>query len=397
MKRWGALGLVVGVLAFGAGCSRDGLRPGEARLTFTGQVLLGEAGKALQAVTGERRIHDGDRVKVVAGEARIATASGVVYELRRTDFLLSSSPTLTAGELLVQSPKREVRVRSAGSEVLVRGAARLSRSLALTAGVYEGRAVLRSGGRDFALPALRQAAVPAIGVLPTAATPVAYDDGDTWDRRFLGAAMAFGRELEARSRAFGPNVARGEGRTPGFYRLLLPELEEETGFTASLLTPSRPPGETLVGATLAVSGESGSFAERWRGIFGFRDEGAPWGLVALDQGVSDAADPVLRRLDTAIGRAPLRFSGGTTALGPTTATTAAPAGGGSSGGGGGGGGGGSRPTTTTTQPGPTTTQPGPGPTTPTTQPPVTVPPPVTGTPVEPLVEPVVDTLNGLLP
>ena len=396
MKRWLALGLVVGVVAGGAACSRDGLRPGEARLTFTGRVLLGEDGKALKPVAGDRRIHDGDRVKVVAGEARIATASGVVYELRESDFGLAPSPTLTMGELLVQSPRREVRVQAAGSEVLVRGAARLSRSLALTAGVYEGRAVLRSGGRDFTVRALRQAAVPAIGVLPTAATPVAYDDDDAWDRRFLGAAMAFGRELEARSRAFGPNVAPGEGRTPGFYRLLLPELEDETGFTAALLTPSRPPGETLVGATLAVSGRSGSFAERWRGVFGFRDEGAPWGLVALDQGVSDAADPVLRRLDSAIGRAPLRFSGGTAALGPaTTPTTTSGAGGGSSGGGGGGGGGQRPTTTTTTQPGPTTptTQPGPTSTTTTT----TLPPVTTDTPADPLVEPVVDTLNGLLP
>jgi hypothetical protein len=395
MKRWIALGLVVGVLAAGAGCSRDGLRPGEARLTFSGRVLLGEDGKALKPVTGDRRIHDGDRVKVVAGEARIATASGVVYELRETDFRLAPAPTLAMGELLVQSPRREVRVRAAGSEVLVRGTARLARSLALTAGVYEGRAVLRSGGRDFTLPALRQAAVPAIGVLPTAAAPVAYDDGDAWDRRFLGAAMAFGRELEARSRAFTPNVPRGEGRTPGFYRLLLPELERESGFTASMLTPSRPPGETLVGATLAVSGESGAFAERWRRVFGFRDEGAPWGLVALDQGVSDAADPVLRRLDTAIGRAPLQFAVGAGTGGPTTATAAAPSGSGSSGGGSGGGGGARPSTTTTTSPGPTTstTQPGPPSTTSTT----TVPPVTTTTPVDLIVQPVVDTLNGLLP
>ncbi|HEX2040459.1 MAG TPA: hypothetical protein VHF47_12090 [Acidimicrobiales bacterium] len=403
MKRVLALAVVCAVLVLGAGCSRDRLQPGEARLTFSGEVLLGERGKALKPVTEARRIHFGDRVKVVRGTAQIVTADGPVYELRESDFRLASSPTLSSGEVLVRSVPSRVRLQAAGSEVLVRGVARVERSLAVSTAVYQGSVVLESGGREFTVAALRQAAVPAIGVLPTAAAPVAYDADDEWDRRFLGAAMAFGRELEARSRAFGPNVVGDEGRTPGFYRVLLPELEREGAFDGALLTPGRPAGETLVGATLAVSSRKASFAERWRSVFGFRDEGAAWGLVALDQGVSSAPEPVLDRLDAAIGRAPLRFSSSTAvALGPqgpavpTSTGTGSGSGTGSTGtgstgsGAGGGSGGGSPTTTSTTQP-PTTT--------PTTQPPRVVEPPDLGPgePVtQPILDPVIDTLDGLL-
>lgn len=406
MKRVLALVLVCAVSALGAGCSRDRLQPGEARLTFSGEVLLGEGGKALKRVTDGRRIHFGDRVKVVTGKAQIATAGGPIYELRKADFRLAPSPTLENGEVLVRSGTGRVRVKAAGSQVLVRGVARVERSLAVSAGVYQGGVVLESGGRELTLAALRQAAVPAIGVLPTSATPIAYDSDDEWDRRFLGAAMAFGRELEARSRAFGPNVAADEGRTPGFYRVLLPDLELEGAFEGSLLTPGRPAGETLVGATLALSGKKASFAERWRSVFGFRDEGAAWGLVALDQGVASAPEPVLRRLDAAIGRAPLRFASSAAAAPASSASssTSSPTGGGGAGSGagsgarggdGGGGRGGGSSTTTTTPTTPTTQPP---PTTSTTQPPL-IRPPDTG-PVEPItapiLDPVIDTINGLL-
>lgn len=397
MKRAVSIVVALGLVALGAaGCSKSKLRVDEARLVVDGRVLLTQRGKSPRPVEKATTIHYGDRVKLVTGTARIATGDGTTYELRcgrigcaeATDFRLASDPTLEGGDLLVTAGKAPVLVHTAGSEVEVTGAARVSRSLAVSAASYRGDVVLRSGGRPFTVRALRQAAVPAIGVLPTSATPLAYDDADEWDRRFLGAAMAFGRELEARGRAFGPNVRAGEGRTAGFYEQLLPELAREPAFDTSLLTVGRPPGETLVGATIAVASRTASFVERWRSLFGFRDEGAAWGLVALDQAVSDGPS-LVSRLDTAIGRAPLRFSGptvlaagGDTATATTTTTTSAPT----------RGGGGSTttrpPSTTTTTTGNTTTS-----TTSTTQLRQVLPP----TPADPLVAPVVDTIGGLLP
>lgn len=386
MRRPLAIGLVVGLLAVGAaGCSRDKLRPGEARLDVDGRALVTEQGKSPTAVGGSRRLHYGDRVKLEQGTAKVVSGDGRTYDLRCdgdacTEIELSATPTLVSGDLLVATDRGPVMVRTAGSEVEVAGAARVSRSLAVSAAAYRGNVVLRSGGPAFTVPALRQASIPAIGVLPTGAVPVAYDDNDEWDRRYLGSAIAFGRELEARSRAFGPNVRAGEGRTPGFYKQLMPALDQEASFDASLLDAARPAGETLVGAVITVSGKQASFGERWRSVFRFRDEGAAWGLVALDQAVADALG-LVRELDLAIGRAPLRFSGPALVAAPgpsTTPTTLRP--------------GGSRGSTTSTTRSPrgttTTTQPD-GPDGP-------VPPVTTDTPGDPLVAPVVDTLNGLL-
>jgi hypothetical protein len=402
MRRFLALGLVVGVFAVGAaGCNRDRLRPDEARLTLSGRALVSEDGGPLKPVDGARRIHVGDRVKMTTGSARVESADGRTYELRcdgeacaeGSDFEWSARPTLLNGEVLVSTQRKPVVIEAAGSEVEVTGLARVSRSLAVSAAAYRGDVVLRSGGRPFTVPALRQAAVPALGVLPTTASPVAYDEGDEWDRRVLGAAIAFGRELEARSQAFGANLRAGEGRTVGFYKMVVLALDAEPAFGPAMVDGARKPGETLVGAVIAAKSKKASFAQRWREVFAFRDEGAAWGLVAMDQGVSEGTQ-LVSELDAAMGRAPLQFSGPATLAAPVLS-------------GGPASGTGTAPTTRPTTPGTsttTTTRPPTGGTT-TTQPPDDddgpLPTPTTATPADPvlvpLVEPVVNTLNGLLP
>ncbi|HEX9968704.1 MAG TPA: hypothetical protein VGB03_01090 [Acidimicrobiales bacterium] len=401
MRRVLALGVVVGVFAVGAaGCSRDRLRADEARLTLSGRALVSQQGGPLKPVDADRRLRAGDRVKLVAGSARVEAGDGTTYELRcggdacgeGSDFEWGSEPTLLNGEVLVAAARKPVVLEAAGSEVEVTGMARVSRSLAVSAAAYKGEVVLRSGGRPFTLPALRQAAIPALGVLPTTAAPVAYDESDEWDRRVLGVAIAFGRELEARSQAFGANLRTGEGRTAGFYKLVVPALDAEPAFDASLVDGRRGRGETLVGAVIASKSKKAPFAQRWREVFAFRDEGAAWGLVALDQGVSEGAQ-LVSELDAAIGRAPLQFSGpSSAAAAPTGPSTPPPTGGPATRS--------TTPSTSTT----TTTRPPTGGTTTTTPPPTgegPLPSPTTGSPVDPvlvpLVDPVVDTLNGLLP
>ena len=88
---------------------------------------------------------------------------------------------------------------------------------------------------------------------------------------------------------------------------MLPGLDEEPAFDEELLTQigDRSPGETLIGAAITDLGDSGSFAQRWTSVFGFRDEGAEWGLVALDQDVSGS--PLVGAIEQAIGLSPLSF------------------------------------------------------------------------------------------
>jgi hypothetical protein len=211
-----------------------------------------------------------------------------------------------------------------------------------------------------------------VGLPPETPHPLVYDPADPWDRRFLSDAIELGQRLEALSAGYTSNLSKGEGRTVAFYQEVLPALKGEAAFTADLLQPPRSPGETLIGAAIAELGRRGSFLERWQSVFAFRDEGAVWGLVALDQGVDRT--PLLRAVSSAvqdsplaIGPPPTRGETPPSTVGPLTTTP-------NRGGG---------PTTTTTKP----------PTTPTTQ-----PPPDDGGNglLNPILDPVTSLLSGVL-
>ena len=233
-----------------------------------------------------------------------------------------------------------------------------------------------------------------------------FSASDPWDQRYLGDAIDLGDELQARSQGFTAQLASGEGHTAGFYRQLLPALENQPAFSQSLLQPDAAPGETLVGASIAVQGKNGSFLDRWRSVFGFHDQGARWGLVALDQHVTRG--PLLSEVDDALGR---RSVGTTSAAGAPGATPPSPlgappssgtspaegpsggggggtgTGGGGTGGGGGGGGGSTPPTTAAPGPALPPLLPQPGPTPPTTAP---------SNPIEGIIQGVGNVAGGLL-
>jgi len=282
------------------------------------------------------------------------------------------------------------------------GVTRLTRTLGLTVKAYISTASLVAPGRPaLAVRAPRQASVTDRDLLPQSALPLAYDDTDPWDHRYLASADALGRQLTADVRGFDAQLTPSQGHTPGFYKLLLPRLNGQAGFDAvfskvqgSATTPGQPgvatPGNFLVGSAVALEGKMGTFAERWLSEFAFAGEGANWGLVAYDQGVTNT--PVLSdEVLVAIGKAPLIF---TLPLPQRTLQLGLQANAG----------------TTTTAPGTTTPSPLKKRTTPpTSSPPPTTPPPsgplpqvpVTGiSPVDklldPLLNPLVDTLNNLL-
>jgi len=348
-------------------------------------------------------------VKVLSGQVGLELQSGPRLELRRgSEVRVDGRPALLDGDLLVASSgERPLTVQAGGSLVTVAGSARLSRDLAVSAASYRGGLRIQSAGRSLKVPALRQADIPSLGVVPPEPEPLDYDPRDEWDRRFLGDAIELGDELEAKSEGFTSSLRSTEGQTPGYFRLLVPALENEPSFGPPLLTERRPPGETLVGATIVVAGGKGSFVARWREVFAFRDQGAAWGLVALEQNVRDSGG-LVRSLDAAIGRAVFAFAPVTTSRSPGTvppptsaantgAGTGSAAGGGAAGGTAGtggpggakpapGGGSGSPPTTLPAPPLPTLP---PSPTDPR-------PPPTTPPPTAPL-KPLVDTITGLLP
>ncbi len=302
--------VAVAILALGAGCSGNQMKAGEAVVDIEpgSRVLIGERGQGLKLAEGRRTVHLGAQVKVLEGAASIDLGDGGRVDVRSgSEVELNAPLSLVAEDLLVTSGNKPLKVAVGGSEVTVDGVARLTRDLAVSAASYRGALTIRSAARSLRVPALRQSDVPSLGVLPAEAEPLRYDTGDAWDRRFLSQAMDLGEQLEARSRGFTNQLRAGSGSTPGFYRILLPELENEPAFGAELIPEDAVPGDTLIGAAITVSGRIGTFAERWADVFTFRNAGAAWGLVALDQQVNDA-DALVHTVDLAIGSQPVAFA-----------------------------------------------------------------------------------------
>lgn len=373
---FGALALAIVVPA---GCSDDEPGEGEARLEVEGRAVVERDGDEHEVVDGGTNVGPGDRVEVTDGVATMAMRGGSRLELRsgRGDagdsvLLMGEVPVLEAGDLLVSSPA-STDVESAGTTLTIEeGSAQVTRAHGVAVAAYEGTVNLDSAGQERTVPALRQMLVPRLGRPPQAPRPLAYDEDDPWDRRFLGAAIDVGDRLDALATGYTRNLRDGEGRTPGFFRLVLPGLDDEPDFGAELIRLDRPPGETLIGAAITDLGKRGDFVERWESVFRFRDEGAHWGLVALDQDVSGT--PLLGAIEQAVSSSPLAF------VEPprrSPAITTPPS------------------TPPSTEPGPTTTT---EPPPPSTEPPAPTDPPVLEPlePFTPSLEPVVDPLQEVV-
>jgi hypothetical protein len=384
-----ALLLFAGIVAVAARTGSSG-GVGDARLSTSGRALVTAINGQRRTVTGRVALHRGETVEAVEGAMTVELPDGSTVEGRPG--FKSSDPTrvrvaqpveLLAGDLLVTATSG-TDIDSDGNRVHLDSsvdrpsAARVSRSLAVDTAVFRGSATLDSAGQTRVIPALRALEVSALGRPPTSASPLKVDEvqTDPWDRRFLGEAIDVGHTLANYSTVYTQTLGAGNGATVGAYKTVLSALANEAEFTPALLTESpHDSGETFIGAAIASLSRRGSFAARWRATFAFRDAGANWGFVALDQGV--ATDPLLSAIQDALNATQFQFA--LAAQGPQTATTTSPTTGGG-------------PTTTPTTPpgGPTTTTP-----TPTTPPTTTIVPP-TGSPlVDGIVQNVNDLLGGL--
>jgi hypothetical protein len=311
MKRWLALAVLLLVGLVSVSCSRPSAKTA-GRLTVQGRAEVAATDGSLKQVTRSRTLKAGEQVRVLDGTAMLSLGSGRQLELRKGSVVrlaVQPSPSgqpesrgeLVSGDALVVATGDAATLVAAENTIQVTGVARVSRDLAVVVGVYQGAAGVESAGRAVSVPALRQVTVPAPG-LPSRATPITFSATDAWDQRYLGDAIDLGNQLASKSVGFSGQVGASPATDAGFFRQILPGLAGEP-FDATLLTAARPPGETLVGAAITVLGTKGQFPDRWASVFSFHEElGAPWGLVALDQGVPRA--PLLAEIDAAIGRVP---------------------------------------------------------------------------------------------
>jgi hypothetical protein len=303
------------VVALGAGvlgaCSDDDAdrtAAGVAVRDVAGAVEVRRVGDARWSPTGETTIHPGDRLRVrdrddERGRAVLRLAGDGSLELRAGSVVALSELPILRGDGLVIAGDAPLSVGTIGAvfKIASGSTAKLRADLALGAGSYKGSVTVASAGRSMTVPRFRQIDLAAPGLLPSAPAPFAMNAADEWDRRFLGDAIDLGRDLDQRSAGFTAQSRGAVTADAAEFRRILPGLAGEAAFDDRLLRSGPPAaGERLVGATIALHGDEGRFTDRWHEAMAFRGEGADWGLVALDQGVT--AEPVLDDLEVAFGR-----------------------------------------------------------------------------------------------
>ncbi len=311
----------------------DGIS-GAGRLVTDGRASITRADGSTYQATGPTTVHDGDVAEAVEGTMTLQLPGGATIEGRPAS-TRAEATKLRAGpvvEVLRGSralpAAKATSIVAADNHITVQppsngtSATRIGRSLAVTIGGYRGTVHLDSAGQRRTVPALRRMEVAALGRPPTDPKPLALDHPDAWDLRYLGDAIDLGATLQSLSDAYSPTRRSDEGRD-AHAAAILPGLEGLAGFGDALVTtaPARPRGELLVGAAIVALGRTGDAAQRWASTFAFRDAGAAWGLVALDQRVAGA--PLLDAVKGAIDHTAFEFAAGTTpaAAGPAPAPT----------------------------------------------------------------------------
>jgi hypothetical protein len=313
MKPWLLRGVLVAAAFVAAGCGRGNPRGPEGTVTPHGSVQLTRGAVVGVPLHGPTPLHAGDEVTVTNGSADVALPSGGSVSLRSgSTATFDGGPRLDTGDLLVSSGRRAVTVQESTGSVVVNGASRLRRDLALTVGSYAGQAQVSTAGRSLVVPAYRQTTVAAVGLLPDHPVPLVLDSSDGWDRQELGAAIDLSDALDQASQGFNGSVPDGIATNSVVLRHALVPLASVTAFNDQLIKSTTPPlsdglspGELLVGAGIAVSGRDGTFESRWAQVFAFREQGAAWGLVALDQKADSGL--LLSLLGQGLNRAQLIF------------------------------------------------------------------------------------------
>ncbi|MEW6471900.1 MAG: hypothetical protein AB1679_06495 [Actinomycetota bacterium] len=295
--------LIAGLVVAGIDTvDRNKVEPGTARLEPNGLVEIAIAGTPFVRASHGRTLRANDQVRVIDGRAVLELSNKSKVELRAGSALTvkgADSPTalsLDDGDLLVESGRGDtVAIDGGTATIAVAGDAKLRRGVSLAAGVYEGTARLARNEEGLTIPQYRQAAVVGTGILPPAAGPLTLSVADEWDRRMAGSVMALDEQLTLITQAFEAEAPPDAG--PDLYKVWIPKVAA-LPITPELLQ-GRAVGENLIGLTL-VALDKGDFNSRVAAIFGFRGEGASWGLVAADRAINP--NPVIKDLEFALGR-----------------------------------------------------------------------------------------------
>jgi hypothetical protein len=266
------------------------VKEGTARLEPTGVVEVSIGGAPFVRASHGRTLGANDAVRVLDGRAVLELPDSSKVELRNGSVVtvrgaVSPELALDEGDLLVETGRGDtVNIDGGTSLVSVAGSSKLRRGVSLAAGVYEGTVRFHRNDAGLTVPQYRQAAVVGTGILPERPVPLNLSASDEWDRRLMGTVLALDEQLTLFAQAF--EAAVPPAPAPEFYKEAAPKVAS-LPVTVEMLT-GRAPGENLIGLTM-VSLDEGPFFERFSRVFGFRSQGASWGLVAADRALNSSA------------------------------------------------------------------------------------------------------------
>ncbi|CAN5903488.1 hypothetical protein BH23ACT2_BH23ACT2_30720 [soil metagenome] len=287
--------------------------PGEALVEVDGSAFVWRTDGATEVVIDRTRLGPGDRIEVRTGRAELELADEVRYralsadsERAATHLEMARAPRLRAGALLVDHPVAGTLRSGAGEVRLSPGSiARVTRTTAVSVGVYRGRAALGSAGASQDLTALRSSDIVGGGEF-TERRPLDYDADDEWDRQYLAPAIALDREL--RPLVAGIQAGRLDATVLADRLRSVVNAPPSASGLATVLEERNDALDAAIGVAVAGTATEGSFARRWAQAIGFHDAGASWGLVAMDLGADP--DAIIDALSRAVERTPAQLPEG---------------------------------------------------------------------------------------
>jgi hypothetical protein len=287
------MGALLGVLALAlTACSGDAVAPGEARVLSGGTLEVAVDDGWAPAEIGET-IPEGARVRTGTAESRLELRSGEVWLAPSSMVVITKERVdVIRGDVLLAAAG-DLAARWGDLEAQGEGVYRLTPGVAPVVKVYDGSIDLARHGEERTIGGLRQLSL-APSRLPLRPTPLAYDRADPWDRLLLPRAVAFDAEVERLARG----IDRQHGTRPreaAFYETFAavdPETIPLLATTSRIRTGDGrfgPPSDALVTLFVAEAvaarngGDVGGAAQE---VADLRGQGARWGVVALERGIS---------------------------------------------------------------------------------------------------------------
>jgi hypothetical protein len=267
------LGVVAAGVAVATTQSAAPIAPGTARVIPGDAAVTVHRGTPVAAA--DALLRAGDTLTVERGVAGLRTTLGTIYATAGSLVAVTSgAPRITRGDALVNGKDMVVGMRAGAATI--NGIARVRQGLTLEVDVYRGGAVVRTATETLGIPRLRRAVVSGNGATLVTIAPLVINAADKWDRKFLGTAIELDAALNARSRGLTAQVG-GDGGA------VIDKVIAATGFQGLTALRDEPAGEFVVAAELASAEHLGS--EAVKAALKLREEGASWGLIALEQGL----------------------------------------------------------------------------------------------------------------